>query len=115
MFKMVPLPFATNALEPNISKVTMETHYGKHYKGYVDKVNELVGSTDKYDGLSLEQVIEAQRDMYDPLFQQAAQAWNHEFYWNSLSPVETTPGPKTLSLIQRSFGDLESLQAHFND
>jgi len=116
MFKMMPLPFAPNALEPNISRVTMETHYGKHYKGYVDKVNELVGSTDKYDGLSLEQVIEStQRDMYDPLFQQAAQAWNHEFYWNSLSPVETTPGNKTLSLIQRSFGDVDKMKAHFNE
>lgn len=114
--KMQPLPFATNALEPHISKLTIETHYGKHYKAYIDKTNELIGGTDKYDGLTLEQVVEATvRDAYDPLFQQASQAWNHEFYWKSLSPRKTTPGPKTLSLIQRSFGDVEKLKHHFNE
>lgn len=116
LFKMKPLPFATDALEPYISKLTMETHYNKNYRGYIDKVNELVGSTDKYDGMDLEQIVDATlRDMHDPLFQQASQALNHEFYWNSLSAKRTTPGPKTLSLIQRSFGDLDKLKLHFNE
>lgn len=116
MFKMKPLPFALDALQPNISKITMETHYGKHYKGYIDKTNELVGSTDRYNGLSLKQIVEdLSPEEHDPLFQQSSQAWNHEFYWDSLSPVETRPGPKTASLIQRSFGDLDKLQVHFND
>jgi Fe-Mn family superoxide dismutase len=115
-FAMMPLPFATDALVPYISKLTMDTHYNRNYKTYVDKTNELISGTDKYENMDLEEVVQAiQRDMYDPLFQQASQVWNHEFYWLSLSAKKTTPGPKTLSLIQRSFGDLDSLKAHFND
>ena len=114
--KMQPLPFATDALVPYISKLTMDTHYNRNYASYIAKTNELIGDTDRYDGLSLEEVVEATvRDAYDPLFQQASQAWNHEFYWKSLSAKKTQPGPKTLSLIQRSFGDLESLKEHFNE
>lgn len=115
-FKMKALPYAVDALVPYISKLTMDTHYSRNYAGYVTKLNELVGNTDRYDGLSLEEVIEATvREMDDPLYQMAAQVWNHEFYFNSLSAKKTEPGPKTLSLIQRSFGNLESLQAHFNE
>ena len=114
--KMQPLPFAVDALVPYISKLVMDSHYNRNYKSYVTKTNELIASTDKYDNMTLEQVVGATvRDAYDPLFQQASQVWNHEFYWKSLSPRKTQPGPKTLSLIQRSFGDLESLQAHFNE
>lgn len=114
--QMQPLPFAVDALVPYISKLTMETHYSRNYKSYIDKTNELISSSDRYDNMSLEEVVETTvRDAYDPLFQQASQAWNHEFYWKSLSPVKTQPGPKTLSLIQRSFGDVEKLKIHFNE
>lgn len=114
--QMQPLPFATDALVPYISKLTMDTHYNRNYKGYVDKTNELIGSTDRYDGLNLEEIIEATvRDRDDPLFQQVTQVWNHEFYFKGLSPKKTIPGPKTLSLIERSFGDVEKLKLHANE
>ena len=85
------LPYAYDALEPLISSTTLKTHHGKHHRAYVDKVNALVKGTD-LAGATLEAIVKqsAQRAAGDPamraLFNNAAQAWNHAFYWRSLRP-----------------------------
>ena len=81
------LPYALDALEPHISKLTLEFHHGKHHKAYVDKTNELIANTDLAKK-SLEEIVRAAAGQKDKatLFNNAAQAWNHGFYWNSMSP-----------------------------
>ena len=81
-FELPALPYAQNALQPHISAETLEFHYGKHHKTYVDKLNGLVDGTD-LAGKSLEEVVRASQG---PVFNNAAQVWNHTFYWNCLSP-----------------------------
>ena len=76
------LPYATDALAPAISAETIEYHYGKHYKGYVDKLNELIVDTPFAD-MPLEDIIMGAEG---PIYNNAAQAWNHEFYFSALSP-----------------------------
>ena len=81
-FELPALPYAQNALQPHISAETLEFHYGKHHKTYVDKLNGLVDGTD-LAGKSLEEVVRASQG---PVFNNAAQVWNHTFYWHCLSP-----------------------------
>ena len=85
MFTLPPLPYAENALEPVISANTISFHYGKHHKTYVDNLNNLVKGTD-YENAPLEKIITETAGKADkaPLFNNAAQIWNHTFYWNSL-------------------------------
>ena len=81
------LPYALDGLEPHFSKETLEYHYGKHHKTYVDTLNSLIPNTE-YADLSLEEII---RKATGKLFNQAAQVWNHTFYWNCLSPKGGEP------------------------
>jgi Fe-Mn family superoxide dismutase len=82
-----PLPYPEDALVPVISARTLSLHHGKHHKAYVDKVNELVQGTE-LEGQSLERIVMATSGKSDKteLFNNAAQAWNHDFYWRSLKP-----------------------------
>ncbi len=82
MIKMPELPFAMDALQPHISKETLEYHYGKHHKTYVTNLNKLIEGTPNADK-SLEDIIKSSEG---GLFNNAAQVWNHSFYWNCLSP-----------------------------
>ncbi|HEY8351013.1 MAG TPA: superoxide dismutase [Sphingomonadales bacterium] len=85
-FTLPDLPYAQNALEPHISAATLETHHGKHHKAYVDNLNKLVAGT-PLEGKSLEEVIlAAKREDKKAIFNNAAQVWNHTFFWNCLSP-----------------------------
>ena len=77
------LPYAANALEPHISAETLDFHHGKHHRAYVTKLNELITGTE-FENLSLEEII---RKASGAIFNNAAQAWNHGFYWNCLSPA----------------------------
>ena len=101
------LPYAVDALEPAISSTTLEVHHGKHHKAYVDKTNTLVSGTD-HDGKPLEQIIVAAAKAKDQkLYNQAAQAWNHGFYWNSLSPEATKPDDSLLAALEAAFGSTD--------
>lgn len=105
-----PLPFADNALDPVISANTLSFHYGKHHKAYVDNLNKLVAGTEFAD-LSLEQVITATAGRADKagIFNNAAQIWNHTFYWNSLAPKGGGEPPAALKQkIEASFGSLDA-------
>lgn len=108
----MPLPFAHNALLPAISADTLDYHHGKHHKGYVDKVNKALADTPDADK-SLEEVIALARDNGDQsLFNNAAQAWNHGFYWMSLSPQPAAPSDRLADAIARDFGSHEQLVEH---
>lgn len=105
-----PLPFADNALEPVISAHTLGFHYGKHHKAYVDNLNKLVTGTEFADQ-SLEKIIAATAGQADKagIFNNAAQIWNHTFYWNSLSPKGGGEPPAVLKQkIDASFGSLDA-------
>ena len=86
-FSLPPLPYADTALEPLISANTLSYHYGKHHKTYVDNLNKLVEGKD-LASMSLEEIIHASASKADMagVFNNAAQVWNHTFYWNSLKP-----------------------------
>lgn len=114
MFKLMKLPFARNALGPHISAETMDYHYGKHHKAYVDKLNKLVQGTE-YESATLEEIIAA-TDPGGPIFNNAAQNWNHNFFWQCLIPTNDFEGPsgKLLRAIEAKWGNLEEFQAEFS-
>jgi Fe-Mn family superoxide dismutase len=112
-FVLPPLPFAENALEPCISAQTVHLHYRKHHRGYIDALNARVAGTE-FSAMSLTQLVVATAGLpeYASLFDLAAQAWNHAFYWQSLKPLGgSAPAPILLARIESSFGTLEALKA----
>jgi len=112
-FELPPLPYDMNALEPHISQETLEYHYGKHHKTYVDKLNGLVPGSE-FDGKSLEEIIASAPA--GGLFNNAAQVWNHTFYWNGLSPNGGGEPTGALgSAINESFGSFAAFRDKFSD
>ena len=112
MFQLPPLPYADNALEPVISANTISFHYGKHHKTYVDNLNNLVKGTD-YESASLEKIINETAGKADkaPLFNNAAQIWNHTFYWNSLKGNGGgKPAGKLATMIDAAFGSYDNFR-----
>lgn len=106
------LPYDKTALEPHISAETIDFHYGKHHQAYVTNLNNLIDGTDKANQ-SLEEIIKSAGP--GPLFNNAAQVWNHTFYWNSLSP--TGGGEPTGALadaINAKWGSFAKFQEQFN-
>lgn len=104
------LPYAANALEPVVSAKTISFHYDKHHKGYVDTLNKLIAGTD-LAGMPLEKIITSTSGKADKaaVFNNAAQVWNHTFYWQSLSPKGGGVPPAKLSQkINESFGGLDA-------
>ncbi|MDE2560626.1 MAG: superoxide dismutase [Sphingomonadales bacterium] len=107
---LMPLPYAEDALSPAISATTLQTHHGKHHKTYVDRTNAAIEGTD-LAGKSLEDLIAAAEAKGDKgLFNNAAQTWNHAFYWNSLSPAAQAPSGDLAAAID-AFGGLDALKA----
>jgi superoxide dismutase, Fe-Mn family len=110
-----PLPYSVNALEPVISAKTLTFHYEKHHKAYVDKVNSLVAGTPLAE-LTLEALILRTAGVREQseVFNNAAQAWNHTFFWHCLSPQVEGRIPATLlKRIKESFGDVSHLKQEF--
>src|SRR3954468_2971722 len=102
-FSLPPLPYAEDALAPTISAETVQLHHGKHHRKYVDTMNQLLHEQ-PVSGRTLEEVVRASSGK---LFNNAAQAWNHEFYWHSLSPKGGKPGAAVLHLLEKDFGSFE--------
>jgi Fe-Mn family superoxide dismutase len=103
------LPYAQNALAPVISANTLSFHYGKHHKAYVDTLNKLIVGTE-YADMPLEMIVKATAGNFEraAIFNNAAQAWNHNFYWRSLRPKGGGEPPAELKqLIEASFGSVE--------
>lgn len=105
-FVLPPLPFARDALAPHMSAETLDFHYGKHHQAYVDKTNELASEVWK-TGTSLVELIATADE--GPLFNNAAQLWNHSFFWQCLSPSKQEPSGDLADWITRDFGSTEEL------
>ncbi len=111
-FELPKLPYALDALEPHISKETLEYHYGKHHQTYVTNLNNLVKGTD-LENKSLEELIKTTEG---GIFNNAAQVWNHTFYWNCLAPnAGGAPTGKIAEAINKAFGSFEEFKKQFND
>lgn len=116
MFTLSPLPFPAAALEPHISQKTISFHYGKHHQAYVDNLNKLIAGTD-LETASLADIIIKTAGSVDKaaIFNNAAQVFNHDFFWKSLRPADATlePDPKTRSSIEAAFGSLDNFFNEF--
>jgi superoxide dismutase, Fe-Mn family len=113
LFTLPLLPYAPTALDPQISQRTIEFHYGKHHQAYVNKLNALVEGTRFEKINSLESIL---MEAEGPVFNNAAQVWNHTFYWEGFSAKRgTSPGGKLLELINKNFGSFEAFQAKFSE
>jgi Fe-Mn family superoxide dismutase len=109
-FVLPPLPYSSNALEPVISANTISFHYGKHHKAYVDNLNKLIAGTE-YADMPLDKIIIAASGKADKtvIFNNAAQAWNHQFYWQSLKPNGGGEPPAGLrKMIESSYGSVDA-------
>ncbi len=111
-FELPALPYAKDALAPHISAETLEYHYGKHHKTYVDKLNGLVPGTE-YEGKSLEDIIKTSSG---GVFNNAAQIWNHTFYWNCLSPNGGGEANGAVAeAINKAFGSFDKFKEEFTN
>jgi|YNPBryulayer2012_1023412.scaffolds.fasta_scaffold24789_1 Fe-Mn family superoxide dismutase len=111
------LPYAPTALEPHISAKTFEFHYGKHHKAYVDNLNKLIAGTD-LENKSLEEVVAASAKDASKvgIFNNAAQVWNHTFYWHSMKPNGGgEPTGKLMDKIKEDFGDFGKFKEEFKN
>jgi Fe-Mn family superoxide dismutase len=112
MYLLPSLPYDNAALQPVIGVETMQTHHGKHHARYVRVVNDLVG--DSATPRPLEDVIAAAQQRGErKLFNNAAQSWNHAFFWECMAPVETKPEPSLHKAIEAAFGNLATLRDRF--
>ncbi|BDI60625.1 superoxide dismutase [Qipengyuania nanhaisediminis] len=108
-FKLIDLPYADTALSPAISAETLSYHHGKHHQAYIDKTNDAIEGTEHADK-SLEEVIAAARGSNQGLFNNAAQSWNHGFYWHSMAESETECSDELKSKIEAAFGSIDKLK-----
>jgi superoxide dismutase, Fe-Mn family len=111
-FQLPSLPYAPDALEPVISARTIEFHYGKHHQAYATKLNSLVPGT-AFENATLEEIM---MKAEGGIFNNAAQVWNHTFYWEGFSAQRgTEPKGKLLEMINRDFGSFDSFKTKFNE
>lgn len=108
-FELPALPYAKDALAPTISEETIDFHYGKHHNTYVVNLNKLVEGTE-FASMTLEEVVMKSEG---GMFNNAAQIWNHTFYWNCLSADTTNPSDALLEAINSAFGSMDELKAKF--
>lgn len=113
-FELPSLPWADTALEPFISAKTISFHYGKHHKAYVDNLNKLVAGTD-LERKSLEEIIQATVSDASKtgVFNNAAQVWNHTFFWHCMKPGGGKPTGKIAERIEETFGSYEKFAEQF--
>ena len=116
-FKQAPLPYATSALAPSIDQQTMQIHYGKHHKGYVDNLNAQIKTYPDLDKMSIEQV-QSQISKYNTAVRNNAGGhYNHAFFWDSMAPASKTgqPSAALLQQINAGFGSLDNFKSKFNE
>jgi superoxide dismutase, Fe-Mn family len=116
-FELPALPWAKDALAPTMSPETIDYHYGKHHKTYVDNLNKFAPGT-KYENMSLEEVIKASYNQPSEkkFFNNSAQVWNHTFFWNCLAPnAGGNPTGAIAAAIDKSFGSFADFKTKFNE
>ena len=111
MIELPKLPYEINALEPHISQKTLEFHYGKHHAGYVTNLNKLIAGT-PFENKSLDEIVKTSQG---GMFNNAAQVWNHTFYWNCMTPnpKKAQPTGKLMDAIVRDFGSFDAFKEQF--
>jgi Fe-Mn family superoxide dismutase len=110
MIELPKLPYKRDALEPFISQKTIDFHYGQHHAGYVKNLNNLIEGS-KFETMSLEDIV---KNSEGSIFNNAAQVWNHTFYWNCMTPdVDSMPQSLLLNAIERDFGSFENFKNLF--
>jgi len=105
------LPYDLDALEPHMSKQTLDFHYGKHHKTYVDKANKLLEDSELKDAPLEEIVMRAS----GTLFNNAAQVWNHNFFWNCLAPAPAKPDKAVQAALSKAFGSFDAFMDQFSE
>jgi Fe-Mn family superoxide dismutase len=116
-FTLPELPYAKDALAPVVSPETIDYHYGKHHKAYVDNLNKFAPGT-KYESMTLEQVVKASHGQASEkkIFNNSAQVWNHTFYWNCLAPkAGGEPTGAIKAAIDKAFGSFADFKTKFNE
>jgi Fe-Mn family superoxide dismutase len=104
-----PLPYSTSELEPHISAETLQTHYDKHHRAYVEKLNKLIAGT-SFENAPLDEIVrQAEGDVYN----QAGQHWNHSFFWRCLTPEQKGPSQRVLDGLAEAFGSLAAFRESF--
>lgn len=110
-YTLPPLPYPMNGLEPHISQETLEFHYGKHHQGYVTNMNNMVNGTE-LENAPLEEIV---KKSSGGLFNNSAQVWNHNFYWQCLAPnAGGTPGGKLIDAINAKWGSFDKFKEEFS-
>lgn len=104
-----PLPYAEDALAPHMSAETLSFHHGKHHKKYVETANKLIEGTE-YERMPVEEII---RRSSGKVFNNVAQAWNHEFFWQCLTPDPKSPGDALEKALSKAFGSLDEFKSSF--
>lgn len=110
MIELPKLPYKRDALEPHISQRTIDFHYGQHHAGYVKNLNNLIENS-RFENMSLEDII---KNSEGSIFNNAAQVWNHTFYWHCMTPEKSCqPQALLLKTIERDFGSLDNFKQMF--
>lgn len=112
--QLTKLPFAMDALEPHKSRRTLEYHYGKHHKHYVDQLNQLIQGT-SYEGEDMDEIMTASCGKDEEIYNNSAQAWNHEFFWKCLSGSSQAPSKNISKILNPDFGSLEGFKREFSE
>jgi len=112
MFVLPDLPYPYESLEPTVSVTTMRTHHDKHHKAYVDNANKMLADAG-VAATSLEAVVKSSRGSNQKLFNNAGQAWNHAFFWESMTPSYAAPGGALAAAIDADFGGVAQLKEKF--
>lgn len=113
-FELMSLPYAEDALAPAVSAETLSYHYAKHHQAYIDKTNAAIEGTELADK-SLGDIIAAARGANQGLFNNAAQSWNHGFYWHSMAADSGHPSDELSAMIDDAFGSLDQLKQQLKD
>ena len=109
-YELPELPYALDALEPYLSRETLQYHWGKHHRAYVERLGQIVRGSE-FDGLPLQELVKHAKGA---LFNNAAQAWNHAFYWHCLTPRgRRRPRGRLAAAIDARFGSFDAFKAHF--
>lgn len=109
-YQLIDLPYPDTALEPAVSAQTLSFHHGKHHNAYVTKMNDAIDGGPHADA-AMEDIIAAARGSNQGLFNNAAQSWNHGFYWHSMAAEETAPSDDLKAKIEEAFGSVDELKS----
>lgn len=112
-FQLPALPYDHAALEPHIGRKTLEIHHGKHHAKYVNTLNSMIKGNSELEGKSLTEIVKDSYGKNQGLFNNAAQSWNHEFYWKCMTPKFKKPTTNLINDIKESFGSFENFQSEF--